>query len=101
NQEDYNAVFVEQPGVTGDYKLTHWKDSSYDTSTYQILTGLEDGNYSLSAWILNSGGQDDVHIYAKNYGGNELQKQLPVSPTKWVKVKIDNIQVTNGQCEIG
>lgn len=98
---DYDAIIVEEPGITGEYKLTHWKDSAYTVSTYQVLTDLEDGNYSFSAWVLNSGGQNDVYLYAKNYGGNELQASLPVSPTKWVKVKIDDILVTNGHCEVG
>lgn len=98
---DYTAIKVEQPGVTGDNKLTHWKDTAYTAATSQVVTGLSNGTYSFTAWILNSGGQSDVHLYAKNYGGAELQQALPVSATKWVKVRIDNIQVTNGQCEIG
>ncbi|WP_240353178.1 hypothetical protein [Cohnella algarum] len=50
---------------------------------------------------MNGGGQNEVHLYAKNYGGSELQQDLPVSAAKWVKIRIDNIQVTNGQIEIG
>lgn len=98
---DYDAVFVESPGVNGDFKLTHWKDSPYTVSTYQVLTNLENGTYTFSAWILNSGGQDDVYFYVKNYGGKELQKDLPISPEKWVKIEIENIEVVNGHCEIG
>ncbi|CAM3754986.1 arabinogalactan endo-beta-1,4-galactanase [Marinicrinis lubricantis] len=98
---DLDAVKVEQPGTTGDYKLTHWKDSAYTASTYQVITGLENGTYSFTAWVLNSGGQNAAYLYAKSYGGSELQQALPVSDTNWVKVRIDNIQVTNGQCEIG
>ncbi|WP_416147624.1 arabinogalactan endo-beta-1,4-galactanase [Salipaludibacillus sp. HK11] len=101
NSNDYHAIFTERPGVVGDYKLTHWKDTAYTVSTYQVLTGLEDGLYSFSAWILNSGGQDSVYMYAKNYGGSELQIDLPVSPEIWTKVSIENIEVINGQCEIG
>jgi Arabinogalactan endo-1,4-beta-galactosidase len=101
NAGDLDAVKVEQPGVTGSYKLTHWKATSYTASTYQVVTGLPNGTYSFTAWVLNSGGQNAAYIYAKNYGGAERQTALPVSPTQWVKVRIDNIQVTNGQCEIG
>ena len=36
----------------------------------------------------------------KIYGGDELTQTLPVSDLGWNKVVIDNIQVTNGQCEI-
>src|SRR5690625_6731 len=99
--DDRDAVFVEEPGITGDYKLTHWKESDYTASTYQTISGLEDGNYTFTAWVLSSGGQDNAYIYAKNYGGSEKQTNIPESPDEWVKVKIEDIQVTNGKCEIG
>ncbi|WP_017470790.1 glycoside hydrolase family 53 protein [Amphibacillus jilinensis] len=101
NENNRNAVFVEEPGVKGDYKLTHWKNQPYTVSTYQVITNLEDGEYNFTAWMLNSGGQDTAYIYAKNYGGSERQAVLPVSPIRWEKIEINNIQVTNGQCEIG
>lgn len=97
----YNAIKVENNGVTGSFKLTHWSNAAYEASTYQNITGLSNGTYTLSAWVLNSGGQNTVQLYAKNYGGAERNAQLPVSEAKWVKVKIENIPVTNGQIEIG
>lgn len=96
-----SAIKTEQPGVAGDYKLTLYKSAAYKASTYQLKTGLANGTYSLTAWVLNSGGQNSAYIYAKNYGGTEKQTALPVSTTSWTKVRIDNIQVTNGQAEIG
>lgn len=96
-----NSVFVEGSAAHGLFKLTHWNDQPYTVSTYQVIKDLEDGEYKLSAWILNSGGQDSAYIYAKRFGGSELQTQLPVTPSKWEKVEIENIQVINGQCEIG
>lgn len=101
NAASYNAIKVEENGITGSYKLAHWSDAAYEASTYQTLSGLSNGTYTLSAWVLNSGGQNTVQLYAKNYGGAERNVDLPVSATKWVKVKIENIHVTNGQIEIG
>lgn len=101
DDDDRDAVFVESPGINGNYKLTHWNDNDYTVSTYQTINGLDDGEYTFSAWVLNSGGQDDVYIYAKNFGGKELQTKMPTSQEKWVKIEINDIQVTNGQCEIG
>lgn len=101
DDDSLNAIKVESNGVTGYFKLTHWKDTAYEASTYQTITGLSNGTYTLSAWVLNSGGQNTVHLYAKNYGGPERNADLPTSPVQWVKVKIENIQVTNGQIEIG
>jgi len=97
----YNAIKVEENGVTGSYKLTHWLDTAYEASTYQQITGLTNGTYTLSAWVLNSGGQNTVQLYAKNYGGTERNINLPVSSSQWVRVKIENINITNGQIEIG
>lgn len=61
---------------------------------------LEDGTYTLSAWVMTNAAQKVNQLYAKNYGGDELTQTLPVSDLGWNKVVIDNIQVTNGQCEI-
>lgn len=101
NTASYNAIKVEANGITGSYKLTHWSDVAYEASTYQTLSGLTNGTYTLSAWVLNSGGQTTAQLYAKNYGGTARNLNLPVSTAKWVKVKIENINVTNGQIEIG
>lgn len=96
-----SSIKTEQPAVAGEYKLTFWNSAAYKASAYQVKTGLTNGTYSLTAWVLNSGGQNSAYIYAKNYGGTEKQTALPVSTTSWMKVRIDNIQVTNGQAEIG
>ncbi len=86
---------------SGNYKLTFWDDAAYSCSVYQTITGLENGTYSLSANIMSSGGQSTCQIYAKNYGGSELVKAVPTSDTNWNRITIDNIQVSNGKCEIG
>lgn len=95
------TVKTESGGMDGSYKLTFWNDSSYECSIYQIITGLEDGIYSLSAWVMSNAGQNTCQIYAKNYGGEEKIGALPLSDIGWNKVEIDNIVVSNGQCEIG
>lgn len=98
NNED--AVKTEYNGLIDDYKLTHWKNSNYKASTYQTITNLEDGYYTLKAWTKCSGGQNTVQLYAKNFGSTELNQTLPTT-NEWQKVIISNIHVTNGQCEVG
>lgn len=95
------TVRTEGTAFDGDYKLTFWNDSDYGCSVYQTITGLENGTYTLSAWVMTNAEQDINQLYVKNYGGDELDQTLPVSDTGWNKVVIDDIQVTNGQCEIG
>lgn len=98
---DTSTVKTEWGGYSEDYKLSFWDDSNYTCSIYQTISGLENGTYSLSAWIMSSGGQSKCQIYAKNYGGTEKIGAVPTSDIGWMRVTIDNIQVTNGKCEIG
>ena len=65
------------------------------------MTGLQNGTYTLSAWIRRGGKQKVCQLYAKYFGGSERNASLPISDTGWSKVTVDNIQVANGQCEIG
>ena len=43
---------------------------------------------------------ENAELYIKNYGGNEQKISLKDSNT-WKTYTIDNIQITNGQCEVG
>ena len=94
------ASFVSDPAVRGTYKLTHWKDSAYVVSTYQVLTGLAPGSYRVQAWVLSSGGQDKAYMYAKRHGGAEQQVTLPTSSSIWKLVTLD-VTVSSGTLEIG
>lgn len=96
-----DAAFRETRGSIhqGAAKFTHWKDSAYVTSTYQSRS-VPNGTYALTAWVMNGGGQNAARMYAKGYGGSERQVNLPVT-SQWTQVSITNVQVTNGQIEIG
>lgn len=97
---DADAVFTEDPAVVGSYKLTHWKDSDYIASTYQTVSNVPDGDYRVSAWVLNSGGQNAEYLYVKRHGSSEARVDIPVSTTSWTKISLD-ITVTSGQVEVG
>jgi arabinogalactan endo-1,4-beta-galactosidase len=81
--------------------LSLWNNKAYKASVYQKVTGLENGTYTLSAWVKRRGKQKVCQLYAKSYNGNEMNAPLPISDTGWSKVTVSNIKVTNGQCEIG
>lgn len=96
-----DADFTEAGSSYGTYALTHKKNSSYQVYTYQNITGLANGIYTLTAWIQNGGGQNACYLSAKEYGGGaERMTSLPITGT-WKIVTIRGIQVTNGQCKIG
>lgn len=101
SSDEYNAIKTEWGGYSGDWKLTFWKADSYSCSAYQTFSGLENGAYTLSAWIMGNGGQKVCQLYAKNYGGTEKTAAIPVSDINWNRVEISEIEVTNGQCEVG
>ncbi|MGI4886580.1 MAG: Ig-like domain-containing protein [Janthinobacterium lividum] len=99
------ASYTEANGGahTGAYHGTHYQVfGSYEVYTYQIVKNLPTGAYTLTAWIKNGGGQDQVQMLAKNYGGATVAVAIPVtSDWKWIQITLPNVAVSNGQCEIG
>ncbi len=89
-------------GHSGSYHLTHYSTSStWNVYTFQTVTGLVNGAYTLTAWAMKSGnGFNACTLQAKNYGGSLLSASVPSSST-WQKVTISNVVVTNGQIELG
>lgn len=85
----------------GDYKLTFWDDSDYSGSIYKTFTDLPNGTYQFSVWAMTNGNQDILQLYAKNYGGTELDTAITTSDINWNVFTIDEIEVTNNTCEIG
>ncbi len=86
---------------TGTYHGTHYRPEAYQIYTYQTVKGLANGTYTLSAWIKSKGGQPVAQLRARNYGGSSMSATIPTSVDAWVQVTIANVNVTNGQCEIG
>jgi arabinogalactan endo-1,4-beta-galactosidase len=95
-----DADFTSNDAFGGSYCLTHSKISAYKILTYQDITGLDDGYYSLSAWIKNGGGQNACYLSASDYGSSERMTSLPVTST-WTKIIIRGINITSGKCRIG
>ena len=95
------TVKTEGNGFDGNYKLSFWNESAYGCSIYQTVTGLENGTYTLSAWVMTNANQTVNQLYVKNYGGEEMNQTSPVSDLGWNKAVTDTIQITNGHCEVG
>lgn len=98
---DADATFRETRGSIhqGSAKFTHWSSSAYEVSHYQSLS-VPNGSYTLTAWVMNGGGQNTMHMYAKRHGSSERRADLPVT-SQWTQVSISGIQVTSGQIEVG
>lgn len=89
-------------GYVGSGYLSHYKAKAYEVATNQVVTNLPNGKYTLRAWVQRGGGSanTDVAMTAQNYGGAQRFIDIPLCDY-WTPVAIRDIQVTNGQCEIG
>ncbi|GAB3649672.1 glycoside hydrolase family 53 protein [Glycomyces tarimensis] len=98
---DADAAFRETRGSVyeGGSKFTHWSSAAYVVSHYQSPS-VPNGTYTLTAWVMNGGGQHAAHMYAKRHGGAERRVDLPVT-SQWTQVSITGVQVTSGQIEVG
>ncbi|MFJ5234721.1 arabinogalactan endo-beta-1,4-galactanase [Kitasatospora sp. NPDC088391] len=95
-----SASFTEAGGHGGSYRLTHYAASAYKVETYQYLSGLADGSYTLTAWVRSGGGQNSAYLALRNCGSAEQRTDLPVTPNgAWVRL-VTPVRVTGGQCTI-
>ncbi|MEU0050436.1 glycosyl hydrolase 53 family protein [Streptomyces sp. NPDC006309] len=96
---DTGASYTESGGHGGSYRLSHYSASAYKVETYQYLSGLADGNYTLTAWVRSSGGQNAAYLALKNCGSPEQRTDLPVSSSGWIRI-VTPVKVTGNQCTI-
>ncbi len=94
------ADYTQNDPHNGQLNLVHWRATAYEVTTSQTVDA-PNGTYTLSAWVRSSGGQNECYLFAKDFGGSEIQQPLPISPNEYVQITIPAIQITNGQCTIG
>ncbi|MEU6675051.1 glycosyl hydrolase 53 family protein [Streptomyces sp. NPDC046925] len=93
------ASFAEAGGRTGGGRLSHWSASAYKVETYQYLTGLPNGTYTLTAWIRSSGGQKSAYLALKS-GSAEQRTDLPPTPNgQWLRL-VTSVRVTGNACTV-
>ncbi|KAI7256413.1 hypothetical protein KC345_g10992, partial [Hortaea werneckii] len=63
----------------------------------QTITGLENGTYSLSAWVSGGGGEEVSEIFA----GSATQSFSNTGWRQWSKPVLDHIEVTDGTLTVG
>lgn len=88
-------------GHTGRWSIQQTSTSPYSASRHQVVTGLPSGTYTLTAWVKSSGGQNTAQVFVKSYGGSEIDASIKSALSSWTKITIPNINVTNGQCDVG
>ncbi|MFF6776768.1 arabinogalactan endo-beta-1,4-galactanase [Streptomyces sp. NPDC012637] len=95
-----SASYTEAGGHGGSHRLAHWSSSGYKVETYQYLTGLTDGSYTLSAWVRSSGGQNAAYLALRNCGSAEQRTELPPTPNgAWIRI-VTPVVVSGGACTV-
>ena len=84
---------------TGNSRLTQWGTTAYQSYTYQIVSGLANGSYTMSAWVRSSGGQNKAYMELKNYGGATVNTPIPTTNT-WTQINL-TVTVSSGQAWLG
>ena len=82
---------------SGSTHLVHSGTAAYWAYTAQTLTGLANGSYTVRAWVRGTSGHQ---LYVKNYGGSSVSVNT-VASDGYTQLEISNINVSNGQAEIG
>lgn len=94
------AIFAEEGGHSGDFRLTHRSEEAYQAESKQTVSGLQKGWHTLRAWVRSSDGQEEVYIAL---GCGEEEKLAYVPPTtpgyRWIQLAV-SVQAKNGECTI-
>jgi hypothetical protein len=106
-----DADYTETGGHNSTYRLTHWKGSRYEVYTAQNIRDLENGLYTLKAWVTSNGygatggngKAATAFMEVKDHGGTALKATIGSTGgyPNWQQITISNIQVTAGKATIG
>lgn len=98
---DADADYTETGGHGSQFRLTHYKATAYQVRTWQTISNLPNGTYTLRAWVQNGDGQTTCQLYAQAGGAATTQNLTLPTVGTWTQTQIPGIVVANGQCEIG
>jgi beta-glucanase (GH16 family) len=93
--ETYNGAH------SGSYHLTHWSGSPFETWTYQVKTGLANGNYKVRAWVRKGGTFNIARLQGKTSGSAAPVYTSLGTYGSWTLVETPVINVTTGYLEFG
>ncbi|WP_052087677.1 glycosyl hydrolase 53 family protein [Paenibacillus wynnii] len=94
---DASAIEITDDNHSGAVTLHYYSANSAEFTASQTIMGLENGTYTLSAWVSGGGGEDVVEIFA----GSATQSFTNTGWRKWSKPVLDNIEVTEGTLTVG
>jgi beta-glucanase (GH16 family) len=104
-----SAAFAQSSSYAflGNYYGTEWSTSAYNVDISQTPTSVPNGTYTLSAWVMGSGGQSSATMYAKRFentsGSDAISVNIPTTgaTNAWTLITIPGIVVSTGEVECG
>lgn len=94
---DSGAVSTDVDVHSGALTLHYYSAAPAEFTVSQTITGLENGTYSLSAWVSGGGGEEASEIFA----GSKAQSFSNTGWRQWSKPVLDHIVVTDGMLTVG
>ncbi len=92
-----NAIeVVEGNAVRDNYKLRIGKNEAFSATIQQPLSYIMNGTYQLTAYVRTSAKIKNAVIKVSDFGGKELSAIIQPA-SKWTKITIPAIEVTNHQ----
>jgi len=101
-QSSNNPLTIKESGVhTGNKALSYWSDSNFTFTVSQTIYNLPKGRYKISVWTMGDNSQNILKLYVKNYGGEEIIKDITdIGWNNWQQWSIE-FNVSTNSCTIG
>lgn len=81
--------------------MHYWNNKPFNVIIKQKLKGLSDGKYTLSCWTQGSGLASKYQLFVKQNGVEMTTDIKDDGWNRWHQTSIKNIEVKNGEVEIG
>lgn len=81
--------------------MHHWNNKPFNVIIKQKLKGLSDGKYTLSCWTQGNGLASKYQLFVKQNGVEMTTDIKDDGWNRWHQTSIKNIEVKNGEVEIG
>jgi arabinogalactan endo-1,4-beta-galactosidase len=98
---DVNTDYTEAGGHSGSFQLTHFSSNPYSVDTFQTVSGLTDGAYTMRAWVRRSTGVNDSYISLDcGQGQPAARTYVPAAWIgQWLQIVV-SAQSQEGKCNL-
>jgi len=95
-----SADYTESGGHSGSYRLSHWASSAYAVDTYQTISNITNGYYTLGVYVRSNDTGGSNYISLSGCGSSTKTTYVPVdSDGNWLHI-VDYVYVSANKCTI-